>query len=111
MDIIKTFLDGLNVSWSDFGNGFYIEVDDENRKGMWEDVGVDDVVIGYDFMDDDVSDKDRVNEFNDWLFGKGKLGVFGDLEWYMNKIGYEMVYEYDGSGSGLYYGCEIFRKI
>jgi len=111
MNVIKTFLDGLNVGWSDFGNGFSIEVDDENRKGMWEDVKDDDVVIGYDFMSDDVSDDSRIEKFKEWLFGDEYFGVLGDdLQVFMKNMGYVKVYDYDGSGDGLCYGCEIFRK-
>ena len=38
-------------------------------------------------------------------------GILDTIEIYMKHYGYNLFYEQDGSGNGLYYGILQFRKI
>lgn len=64
-----------------------------------------DVAIYYDYMDDGLSYAD-CDKLRDWLY---------DVAWplmreYMADNGYEATEDNDGSGNGMYYGYEAFRK-
>jgi hypothetical protein len=108
MNKVNELLVSLN-SWNKFGS---VEVSDHDdiRENFDESdiVLVDsDIVIHYDWMDDDMS-SDEKNRFQGWLWN----GFFNRLESEMNKLGYvNMNVDMDGSGNGLYYGLEVYRKI
>jgi hypothetical protein len=107
MNKVNELLVSLN-SWSKFG-GVGVSNHDDVRGNFNENeiVLIDsDIVIHYDWMDDEMSEDER-NEFQDWLWN----GFFDRLESEMNKLGYiRLDVDMDGSGNGLYYGLEVFRK-
>ena len=105
MSDINKLLCKLNV-WSKCGS---VKVwDNDKDQCGFEELKDDDVVIYYDWSDDELSD-DESNEFTDWLYNQPNF--FHQLHTEMSKLGYVGVFDNDGSGSGLYYGCEVFRKI
>jgi hypothetical protein len=107
MNKVNELLVSLN-SWNKFGSVEVSDHDDvKDNFNENEIVLVDsDIVIHYDWMDDEMSENER-NEFQGWLWN----GFFDRLESEMNKLGYvSMDVDMDGSGNGLYYGLEVFRK-
>lgn len=86
-------------------------------------------MIHYDYCDDEIKDKcykekheggteyrscpkctDELNRFNEWLYDRND-GGWGFMNRLMTRMGYKsMNVDVDGSGNGLYYGIQVYRK-
>ena len=78
----------------------------DNFEEHAEDYQIGDVGIFYDYCDDELSEDDR-DKLVRWLYEEAWPGVRN----FMADIGYEATCDNDGSGGGLYYGYEGFRKV
>jgi hypothetical protein len=111
--LIETFLNGVNKSqWSEHGSGFQLMEEDvcELREMFHEGIEENDLVIHYDYCTDEMND-DQKNEFLNWLYVDKETG-WESVRTLMRLLGYKRVDEIDvdGSGNGLYYGIEVYRK-
>ena len=66
-----------------------------------------DVGIYYDYCDDDLNNDDDKDKLTVWLYDEAWPAVRN----FMNDLGYVATCDNDGSGNGLYYGYEGFRKV
>ena len=81
---------------------------DEVREESGFDVQPGDIVIYYDYMDDEM-DESEIPNFQLWLYDNPD-GCWCSINRWMIKNGYRSVDINDGSGGGLYYGINVYRK-
>ena len=98
--IIADFL-GTITKYNQHGDGFQL-VDNDLNVCAYE---PGDISIYYDYLSDGMTEAEA-DDFIHWLY---------DIAWpsvrqFMESLGYKTVNETDGSGGGLYYGVEVFRK-
>ena len=87
---------------------------DEASLGDEADLAPSDIVVYYDFSDEELwGKKEESDKFVSWMLGDNckTNGVLEAIEIYMKHYGYNLFYEQDGSGNGLYYGILQFRKV
>lgn len=65
-----------------------------------------DLIIGYDYSDDECVDKTEANRLSDWIYNF----AWPTLNRCLAENGCKEVYDCDGSGGGLYYGLTVFKK-
>ena len=66
----------------------------------------DDLVVYYDFMDDECESQDEVDNLAGWYHDE----LPQQLVVLLDRFGYRFLSDMDGSGGGLYYGAIVFRK-
>jgi hypothetical protein len=98
---IKSYLNTLNV-FKEYGS---IELVPHTDNPGFEQLLPDDVVIYADFMSDDCPDNATVDRLSHWYNDL----LFARIDHFMNKLGYKIVEDIDGSGGGLYYGAVQYR--
>lgn len=105
---LNTLFDELNThKLRDVNCGGFTFLEEENRDCVClGDVRDDDIIISYDFWDDHLKE-DEVDECIKWLYDESWVRI---RELIINS-GYVWIGENDGSGNGLYYGVEQFRKL
>jgi len=105
---LKNVLNELNGVWD---CGKFEILDSEEIEGCGfecsEEIG--DIGIGYDYFSEELNDDDK-NKLQTWLYDDVNGGHM-KLKSFLMKHGYESVDVNDGSGGGLYYGAELFRKV
>lgn len=104
---LETLIRTLNLKYPELGSGF--DITEHSSLDWIEELEENDIVVGYDYCTDDIRcgvDDKKNNEFIDWVYEEAWPSI-RDL---MRKNGYRSVRDDDGSGNGLYYGIEVFRK-
>lgn len=107
---LNSVLAEVNKVYSATGGGFthFTNPDDIECCGFIESAQGDDIVIHYDYCADDLSEADE-DKLREWLYGS--TTGWGQIYSVLKKHGYRMIEDNDGSGDGLYYGAELFRKV
>lgn len=103
---IDSLLEQVNSVWS--CGRFELIEDEEGRQVGFEEVLDDDIVIYYDYADDELG-REETNKLVNWLYDDPKGGWLL-MKSFLRSKGYVEVDEHDGSGNGLYYGATLFRK-
>lgn len=115
--VIEVELKKLNESdpYFKIGCGNTILVADEDKTDYWngDNLLENDIIVSYDYCDDELSDKGPDGEWNSsdaakWYSWYEKVLTPGIYN-IMSKLGYDEVDEMDGSGGGLFYGVTQFR--
>jgi len=101
---IQNLLNTLNV-WQPHGTIELITEPDDREGFNCPDLKDSDVLVYFNYMDDDMSDDER-EVFGEWYYDE----LPNKLNDEMNKLGYFFHYDTDGSGGGLHYGGMLFRK-
>ena len=98
---LQAIFDRINLLSTEFGH--YMDEGDNKKQELGPD-GVldDDIIMCYDFTDDDVGYE---------VVTKHMDQADKEIEAFLFSIGYEFVDNMDGSGNGLYYGTSVYRVL
>ena len=110
MSVLNTLINIINThpKYSKLGSFELVTDQDMIEKCLGYTTNSGDIVIGYDYGDDELPVND-VNPFVDWLY-KERSGAWGQINRLMKEQGYHIADDQDGSGGGLYYGVTLFKK-
>lgn len=106
--VLQSVIDSLNQVWN--CGKFHVMDNSEAVEAGFSDIQPGDIVVHYNYWDDELSSSTDTDKLITWLYDDPS-GGWTQVRSYLAKHGYIEVDEMDGSGSGLYYGATVFRKV
>ena len=104
---LQKVIDSLNQQW-DCGDFSIMDHTIALDTGL-QDIQPDDIVVYYDYCSDELSDDDS-DKLVEWLYDDPN-GGWNLIRSYLLTQGYVEVADSDGSGNGLFYGANLFKKV